>query len=238
MRRFLCVMSGLALLISCASAVFAQPPGGRSGRGGPGMMRRGGLDMLRIAEVQQELNMTPAQIAGLDAAQEKARGEQRALLDQAGESGLTPEQRAALRGVQEKAVAAVLDSAQRVRYRQLELQQLGPTALGRPDVAGALGLTGDQQQQIAAVLKQAEESRRPGGQGGGFQDLSPEERAALRAKMEEARKATEAKLLASLTNTQKAAWQALQGTPFTFPPPATGRGPEGGRRGEGEGSGR
>jgi hypothetical protein len=235
MRRFLLLVSALAILVSCAGVVFAQPPGGRPGRGGPGMMRRGGADMLRIPEVQRELRLTAAQLSQLEAAQEKLRGGMRSMMEQAGDAGPSQEQRAALRAAQDKAVAAVLDSTQMLRYHQLELQQLGAMALGRPEVAGALALTGDQQKQIAELLKQAEEARRPGGQGGNFQDLGPEERAALRAKMDETRKATEAKLEAALTDAQKAGWKALLGAPFTFPPPAMGRGPEGGRRAEGDG---
>ena len=235
MRRFLILVFGSALLAGCAGAALAQGPGGRPGRGGGMMMGRGGPDMLRIPEVQKELNLTPEEISKLEAAQDQVRGDQRAVMEKTGGGAPTPEQRAALRDIQEKALAGILDPAQMVRYHQLELQQQGSAAFDRPDVASALGLTAEQQAQVAAVLKQAGESRRAGAPAGGFQDLSPEERAAMRSKMEEARKATDEKLMALLTDGQKAKWKDLLGAPFTFPRPAGGR--LGGRRGGGEGGG-
>ncbi len=174
--------------------------------------------MLRIPAVQKELNLTPAQIAQLDAKEQDVQTQQRALF-QGGFANLTPEERQQrmdkMQDLQDTAVADILLA----RYKQLELQQQGPVAITRKSVADQLKLTDDQQKQVAAAQTQSQADMRAAMQGVDFQNLSDDDRKTLMTKMQDARKAEGDKILAILTDAQKAQWKDMQGTPFTFPAP-------------------
>jgi hypothetical protein len=113
----------------------------------------------------------------------------------------------------------ILSREQYLRLREIGLQQVGPLALGRRDVAEALALTADQQSQIRLLLEQLvvtvteglKSIERPKLGGGplrtGLLDGI--------ARAQSAKRDTETKILALLTADQKAKWTAIQGAPFT-----------------------
>ena len=110
--------------------------------------------MLRIAEVQKELKMTPEQVAKLDAKQDEVRQKMQTLFQGGGNPAeMTPAERQKrteqMMEVQTKAVNEILDPTQQKRYRQLDLQQQGASALMRKDVADELKLTDEQKKALA-----------------------------------------------------------------------------------------
>lgn len=211
--------------IALAVALFALSSGMAmaqfGGRGGMrGQNNGGGLQMLRLPEVQKELKLTPEQIGMIDAKQQEVRDAVQALYP-GGFGQMTPEERqqrtAKTQELQDKAVADILA----LRFRQLELQRLGPVAITRKSVADGLKLTADQQKQVADLQTQANADRRAAMQGVDFQNMSDEDRQKMMTRMRDAQKAEGDKVLALLTDAQKTQWKAMQGTPFTFPAPAT-----------------
>lgn len=216
-RSFVGLVLALAVLPLSAGIASAQGGGGRRG----GMMgRQGGLQMLRIPTVQTEIKMTPEQIGKLDAKQAEVRQSMQGL-GGGGGGQLSPEERQQrmekVQEIQTKAVNDILDPTQQKRFRQLELQQQGPSALARKDVATELKLTDEQIKKIADLQRQADEDRRSAIQGVDFQSMTPEDRDKLMTKMQDIQKASGAKMAALLTEAQQTQWKDMQGTPFTFP---------------------
>jgi Spy/CpxP family protein refolding chaperone len=197
------------------SGALAQRGGG-GGFGGRG----GGINMLRMPEVQTELKLTADQKTKVETLLEQRRGQG------GGGQGfrdLSPEERqkamAERRAEENKQLGAILNADQMKRYNQLRLQRTGMTALAETEVATELSLTADQKTKIQEIVQQANNERRSlfqDGGGGG-------DREAMRAKMEELQKATDTKLAAVLTDAQKTKWKELVGAPFTFPAPGNFR---------------
>ncbi|HLV80158.1 MAG TPA: hypothetical protein VKT32_07735, partial [Chthonomonadaceae bacterium] len=133
---------GAAMLVLSVGSVSAQ---GRRGGGMFGMMGRGGggLRLLTNKSVQDELHMTQPQIDKATAKSDELRQQMRQQFQQGGQPD--PEARRAafqkMQQEQEQAVADILDSRQLHRFRQIELQQMGPSALMRKDVQDALHLS-------------------------------------------------------------------------------------------------
>lgn len=222
MKRRSCVGLVLALAVLPLAAGLASAQGGGGRRGGM-MGRQGGLQMLRIPAVQAELKMTPEQIGKLDAKQAEVRQSMQGLGGGGGGQLSAEERQQRMEKVQEiqtKAVNDILDPTQQKRFRQLELQQQGPSALARKDVAAELKLTDEQIKKIADLQRQADADRRSAMQGVDFQSLSPEDRDKLMTRMQDIQKATGAKMAALLTEAQQTQWKDMQGAPFTFPAPA------------------
>ena len=209
-------MAAVALFALSSSTAMAQFGGG--GRGGRGQNNGGGLQMLRIPEVQKELKLTPEQISLIDVKQQEVRDAMQALYP-GGFGQMTPEERqqrmTKTQELQDKAVFDIIG----LRFRQLELQQQGPVAITRKSVADQLKLTDDQQKQVADIQTQTNTDRRAAMQGIDYQNMSDTDRQALATKMADMQKAEGDKILALLTDTQKTQWKAMQGTPFTFPAP-------------------
>ena len=246
-------------------------PGGRGpggflgGRGGPGMMGGGLVGLLGMQQVREELKVTEAQQEKLQQLGEKLREEMRGMFpDREATQDLTPEQRrermqeamekfrkeAEKRAPEvEKQIAEILDKPQFKRLKQLEVQRQGVDALVRADIIQALGLTEDQQKEIKETIegrnrKQEELGAQMRGmfQGGGFRDMSEEERAKAREKMEQLgekgralRSEAQKNAMGVLTDDQKAMMPNLMGEPFEFPRFEGRRGPGGGQGGEGQG---
>lgn len=134
---------------------------------------------------------------------------------------------------QQKQMDEVLNASQRKRLAELDLKFRGPLALGEEAVGKKLNLTPDQQREIGNILteyrtgqQEAMQAMRPnrggGGNDGGGQpgQFDP---AAMQTRIEEGRKAMDRvkkgssdKIVALLTDSQKAAWKAAQGKPFAF----------------------
>jgi hypothetical protein len=126
-------------------------------------------------------------------------------------------------------VAKVLDSQQRARLDQIELQGAGPAALTRPEVARALRLGDEQVGQIQAVLdellgshQQLRESIKRAatieGEGdiGRQEERKEQEKARLRTGSAELRGQSMQRINAMLTRKQREAFTKLLGDPFDF----------------------
>ena len=170
-------------------------------RGG-GPRQPGGPMLVLHPDVVKEIKLTDAQINALRAFFEANRpegppkeGDGKNLMD---------------------GVKNILSEEQFVRFRQIELQAMGPMGVIRPDVAQKLQLT---QAQVDAV-KQILDNNRPE-RGGG----SPEH---MKAVMD--------KVIAVLNADQREQYKAMLGKPFKLSPPPRDGGP-GGHGGPGGGPG-
>jgi len=243
---------GLALSL-VAGAGWAQgqgggrPGGGRGGFGGPGFGGPGGggiTGLLMIPEVRTELKIDEAQKELLDQVSQEMFAKMRTLFQPpAGGAGnnqpgrfqppseATMKQFSALQADQLKKVGEILDAKQMARLKQLGVQRAGTRALAQDDVAAQLKLSADQRARITAAVTGEQEAIRAVFQG--FQPgtaPTDEQRAEWQKKMTDARAATDAKLLAVLTEPQKTQFKGMQGTPFKFPEFRGFGGPGGGGR--------
>jgi type 1 glutamine amidotransferase len=200
-----------SVLAVLAAVAWAQPPFGGPMRGpNPAML-------LGQEAVQKELKLRADQLKKLEELSAQIREKRQAVF--ALEEPERGQKLQELNRDNDKALAAILTPGQAKRLKQIVYQQQGTAALTTPDVAEALGLSGDQRQQITAIGEETGRKTRELFQPG----ASPDD--ATRAQMEALRKAGSDKALAVLTDAQRAAWKDLQGEPF--------RGPIGGPRGGG-----
>ena len=205
----------MALLVLSMSLVSAQ------GRRGGGQFGGGGLQLLRIAEVQKELKMTPEQVGKIDAKQQEVRQAMQELRQGGNQQQASDEDRAKMmtkmQEIQTKAVKDILDEKQMKRFNQLQLQQGGPLSLARKEVATELKLTEEQQTKIRKIQTDLNDERRSAMQGVDFQNMTDEERTKMMTKMQDMQKAAGGKVEAILTDEQKKQWKEMTGEPFKFP---------------------
>ena len=179
-------------------------PGG-PGRGpgnGPGrqpLPPRGGPRWLLQDAVRKELRLTAAQVETIrnlkptppPAPKGLPQGEN--VRPPAPELGPDP---------MEASLKGVLDADQFARFRQLRLQHEGAGAIRRPDVAKELGLTDAQIESLRptppAPPKEGEAPQPP------------------KAGERPDRKREDARVLAGLTDAQRARWREMTGRPFDF----------------------
>ncbi len=124
------------------------------------------------------------------------------------EIGLTDDQIEKLVDVAAKArpnFQELLDDEQFKRLRQITLQKLGAVALGREDIADELGLSDAQKDAIKELLGERQSATRELGRG-----ASPEEREAATTPFD-------TKLLETLEDAQKEAFDGLMGEFFEVP---------------------
>lgn len=198
-------------------------PGGPGG-GGPGgpRGRRGGNNSNSEASITP-----PADWYFVQAQEQPGQG-------RGGRGGfqMTDEQRAqfekqqAERAREERAkLADVLLPNQLKRLNEIYVQQAGTNALFDEEIGKELGISDAQRSKLTATRTANQESMgaqmREIFQGGG-------DREANRAKIEEIRKANDAKLLAVLTPEQQTKFEQMKGKPFTMPENAGRGGPPGG----------
>lgn len=201
----------VALLI--AGSVLGQGAGSGLQRGGEGPGRPGdrapALDFLQVnplalitlPAVREELQLT-----------EEQTGKIREILSRARPgSDATPDRRRALNDAALREVAAVLTPKQRERFEQIMLWVAGPVAMARPEVARRVGLTQEQSQKIAQMVRDFVQSVAPRA------DANPPDRQALRERIQKARGELDAKILELLTAEQRAAWDRLRGPEFRLP---------------------
>jgi hypothetical protein len=278
---------GLCLALSAVAVAQERPEGQRGdrGRGGPpgggfmfGGFRASRMMLLRVPEVQKELELVEEQLAEIRKIEEDLRakypigggrggpgggrdGERRegdrtprsegASLapaswyfvqaqenNQPGQTrrigGQPPseedrarfEQLRTERAREERArLSEVLLPEQMKRLSEIYVQLAGIGALQDEDVAKELGINDSQKTKLADVQRQNQESfgaaMREMFQGGGGGD-----REANRVKMEELRKANDAKVLAVLSSDQQKKFEAMKGKAFAMPENAF-RGPGG-----------
>ena len=222
MKRIMIAAAAAVLVMGSMTAACAQRGQGGGRFGGGFGQRGGGFAILMIAEVRQELKMTDAQIAKFQAKQDEVNNARREIMQSAGNfREMSPEDRqkvmAKIQEVQDKAIAEVLDETQLKRYKQLVLQQEGPMAASRKEVADALKLTEDQRKQIAAIQQAVRQEMMQSFQSLG-QGAAPEDIQKLMAKNQENQAKAGEKVLALFTDAQKATWKELTGAPFKFPP--------------------
>jgi Spy/CpxP family protein refolding chaperone len=175
----------------------------------------GGAMMLRMPEVQTELKLTDAQKTKVSEMLEKMREERQSAFQ--GLQGQGPEafqkKLAEWRASEEKQVAAILNADQQKRYRQLQFQARGISAVADKPVADELKLTEEQRGKVQAIVGAQRQEMRSlldgAGGPGNFQELRP--------KLEALRKQTDEKITALLTEDQKKQWKEMLGPSFTFP---------------------
>jgi Spy/CpxP family protein refolding chaperone len=118
------------------------------------------------------------------------------------------------------------------RLNEIYYQQLGTRIFDDPDAVVELKITDAQKTQVAKVREENQAAMRDLFQGGGgFNEET-------RAKVEEARKKGDEKLMAVLTADQTKKLEELKGKPFAMPENARGRGGFGGFGGGEGGRGR
>lgn len=194
-----------ALTLVTVGSAFAQ-------RGGFG--QRGGANLLQRAEVQTELKLTDEQKTKVASMLETLGEERRGRFQDLRDASAEERQKVMAQWQMEetKKVNAILNPDQQKRFRQISLQQEGPMALSRPDVADELKLTDDQKmkvQEARAIMMEKQGVIREEAQG---------DREAMRSKMEALRKETNDKIAAVLTDEQKTKWKEMCGTPLTLAP--------------------
>lgn len=236
-RLFACaaLMSMMA-----ASPCFAQREGrrggaeGRRGPGGPGMfggMQAGSdmmlLGLLRVEEVQQELELMPDQIEALgNVGQRGPRGERgpRPEFDRnASDTERAAAMQQRMQEMNERAAAQleeVLLPEQLERGRQIVLQQQGAAAFSDPKVIEKLELTDDQKKKIEEVQSAAREKMVAAMR----EAFSSGDREAIGKMMAESRESTLQEVLAVLTDEQRTKYEELRGEKFDLSPAAMMRG--------------
>ena len=131
-------------------------------------------------------------------------------------STLTPAQRTqrslAAIAHMEARLASMLTPAQRVRWRQLTLQSIGPSAALQPKVVAGLGLTANQKARLQNALSDANAPVAEKLQGGRGSIQMPE----MTRLQNEAKARGNAALQAILTPAQRAKWRAMLGRPMNL----------------------
>jgi Spy/CpxP family protein refolding chaperone len=137
--------------------------------------------------------------------------------------GLSDEERQAkfqeIRKDQDEKIGSILDAKQKDRLKEIVLQQTGAFALIDKDVAEALKLTDDQVNKIKELadgfqkeMREAAQSARNGGDASGARET-----------FTKIRKEGQEKLLAVLTDEQKAKFEKMKGAKIDLPPGGFGR---------------
>jgi hypothetical protein len=243
---------GAALLCALSVAEVQGPPQGGPPRGGPPQGMQRGPQMpppntraviLMMPSVQAELQLSQTQVEQLRAVIHRPppggpaggpsggpgggppQGGQRGQggPPQGGPPG-GPDQRQREQAIDGQ-VRQILSQAQYRRYEQLSLQHAGPVAIGSPEIAEKVGVSGEQLEQIRQIARAAMPpppgpgqgpGRGASQQGQGGPPPNPEE---MRRRMHEAREKAGREILAVLTPAQREKWNSLLGAQFTFDRP-------------------
>lgn len=267
MKRLGMLLLVLAVAVLCTDAAWAQRGGrgrggGRGPGGGPGMFGRGPgmffggggvLGLLRIPEVQKELELVDDQLQDIQKLQEEL-ASQRGERPRVDFQNMSEEERrkfveerqkeAAEREKATKAkVAEILLPMQMERLEQIRIQTQGIRALFDPEVVAKLNITEEQREKMRAVMEESQESMRER-----MRELfqrgqqQQQDREAMREQFTKIREELDNKVLAVLTADQKKKFEELKGEPFDMPRPQFnrpgGRGPGGGGPGGNRGGDR
>lgn len=206
MRTLKMTLTALGLAALLASPAWAQ----RGGRGfgfGPGML-------LSNKSVQQELKLDDQQIEKAKGLSEQVATKMREMRESlTGLEGQEQRDKATelMKPITEetnKAVAEILKPEQNKRFHQITLQQRGSQAFSTPEIQNDLKLTDEQKEKIKTILQEARPAR------GDFAKNAGGDREAAREKAMARRKETLDKVLATLTDDQKKAWNEKTGAPF------------------------
>lgn len=228
MKRLSCALV-VAVLGATLITTSAQAQPGRQGpRRGPGMMGRGLADplmLLRLEQVQKELELVDEQKAELQKIGQQMGDEIRKMFS--GMQDLTREERLEkMRELREKLQEKAeefrkkaydeLLPHQKKRLREIRVQMLGSGALSDKEVIEALGITKDQQKKLTAIGEEVSNKVREMFRG--LENLSREERRTkfreLREEMGKAREEGQKKALQVLTPPQRKKLEQLKGEKF------------------------
>jgi hypothetical protein len=243
-KNVVCQVAAAALVVAAmtVSAAVAQEHH-RHGRHGSMSQGVSTLSLLGHEAVQKELALRPEQtekVQGLlaevraewkqqmQAARGTARGEENGSgEDRPHRSGEMRSKFAEVsKNVNEKfraKLAEVLDAPQQARLHEIAIQVAGTHAFQDADVIRGLGLSKEQQEQLAAVRQEFAakfgEMRQEGRQKGGRQDGARQNGEGGRngegfAKMHELRQEELAKAISVLTPEQQARFATMKGKPF------------------------
>lgn len=153
------------------------------------------LLLLSRADVQRDLELTPAQIESARRAIAELQGRAAALRGKTGESVLAA--RRAIDEAQIRWLERELPPSRRARLDQIDLQWQGPSAIvARPAIAEEIGLRPEQREAISRAVA-VRDRRRAQGQG----IVASEENLAR-------------EVLQILDEDQRVRWRSLMGPPF------------------------
>jgi Spy/CpxP family protein refolding chaperone len=245
-RRFVACLGGALCAALVAVPVASAQPGG----GGFGFARGGGsnlLALLRVEEVQKEIEVIEDQKQAIEKLEQQLRSEApqqrvdfRNLSEAerekvAAETRARTEQQAKL--AKEK-LGEILLPHQIERLEEISLQQRGVAALNDEAIANQLNLTAQQKQRLETVVRENAESMRERMQG----VFQSGDRDKMREQINELRAEVEAQVLAVLTREQRERFEKMKGEEFEMPQrdfgrggPADGDRRPGGRAGEARG---
>ncbi len=174
------------------------------------------VTLLKLPEVQTELKLEEDKAKKLDEISAEITRER---------ARLNAEYTAKMNELNKKAegeALGLLSDGQRQRTAQLRVQQQGPRALVRPEIAEKVGLSQEQRAEISKVISQRGPLTVSGRDRGGnaappnanvpAQDRTEQFRQAVTRRDTELRK----KILAVLTPEQKTKWSELTGETFQF----------------------
>lgn len=206
------VCAGAMLLAS--SSVMAQGPGGGRGFGGPGGGRGFGggfggfggdlFSLLNNESVKKEIELVPSQSEDITELNGEMREDMQGAFRGMGRDATAEDRQEMMEKMREvrenseKKLAKILMPKQLDRLKQIQVQQQmrGPGGLNLTggDIAGKLGLTESQIEELRAKAEQLQEE--------------------LRAKMAELRKESDDELVKMLTPEQQETWKKMVGEPF------------------------
>lgn len=238
------LIASVAVMVIVASSTdsFAQ---GRGGRGGFG---RGGMSPVSLAgnaAVQKDLGVNEDQTKKLTALGEEYSAERAKLFAEvsanAGDlQSLSEGERFAKLGaamaestkkLNDKfapKLKEILEPKQQDRLKQIGWQAAGTAAYSDPEVVKALGISKEQEEKFAAIVKERDEkaaAARASGQGGGGGNRLE--------RFQQMREEQEKKYNEVLSKEQQDKFTELKGKPFDVAQLGGGRGGRGGAGGEG-----
>lgn len=205
----LLVVGGLNNKFAVAADPPATPPAVPRGAG----FARGVpiLFLLRSDVVQADLKLSDEQKESITKLQDKAREARSELQGLSGQERQTKLQE--LRKDQDEKIGGILNDKQKARLKEIGLQQSGAFALANKEVAEALKLTDDQVNKIKELndgfrkdAQAAFQSAANGGNPGSARD-----------EITKVRKDTGEKIMAVLTDDQKAAFEKMKGEKIDLP---------------------
>jgi Spy/CpxP family protein refolding chaperone len=197
----LAVVLGFFLAAAFCQPAHAQRGGGRFGR----FFLRPSVAFAQLEEVQQELKLTDKQKESIVELNEQLGEDMRTVFqDAGGDRAKMREGIAKLYAEATEKLDKELDEAQRSRSHELYVQLNGPLVLQSDAVAEQLKLTNNQKEDI----RQALDDSRDAFMSAGLRDMEEEEAA---KKVDELLNTRDAKLLAILTDEQRADFDKMKG---------------------------
>ncbi len=227
-------LSMLAMVVSVAilsaNQAQAQRPGGPGGRGMGMMGGMGGMGVLMSPAGQKELSLSDEQVEKIRTLAETTREsmqEKMSSLQDLPQEERREKMMAAMQEVAETnqaKVKEILKPEQLKRHHEINLQMMGANAFSQPHVAKKLKITDEQKEKIATIESDMREEMQ------GLRSQNQGDFQAMFQKRNEMREEAKTKVLAVLTDDQKATWKEMTGKPFEMPAGGLGRGFRGGNR--------